>query len=157
MLRTVILKKCLTEATGKTAHRRRENSSIPTPITNRDITISKIIITNTPTADGRGVEVEGAATNIAGEEAADADTATAVADTEAAAAVVTGALGGAAGAGEEEAGDGTTTGKIKPPAKSKRRNSDFEWSIHVNVPESHLLPRAQQHYLFDDDRGSTLL
>ena len=74
--------------------------------------------------------MEGAATNIAGEEAADADTATAVADTEAAAAVVTGALGGAAGAGEEEAGDGTTTGKIKPPAKSKRRNRDFECRLH---------------------------
>ena len=127
MLRTIILKKRLKEA--KTAHRCQENISITTPVTNRDITISKAIITNTPTADGRGAGAEGAVTNIEGAEAAaEEDTAAAV-DTEEA--VVTGAAGEAAGAGEEVV-DGTTTGKIKPTARSERRNSDFEGHFSVS-------------------------
>ena len=72
--------------------------------------------------------MEGAATNIEEAEAAAAAAADTVVVGVTEAAVVTGAVGGAAGAEGEAAADGTTTmGKIKADmAKSKRRNSDFE-------------------------------
>ena len=111
-------------AMTKIVRRRPESSIITTPAINRDITISKIIILSTPTADGTGVGVVEAAINTEGEGEVAVALDMAVGDTEAA--VVTGAVGGAAGA-EGEAADGTTTtARIKPEAKSKRRNSDFE-------------------------------
>ena len=115
----------LRAARTKTVHRHRGNSNTTAPVTIRAITISKIIITNTTTEDGRGAAGQGAAISLEVEEVA-ADTRAAGA-TEAAAAV-TGAGGGAVGA-EGEAARGTTTGKTEPTlARSRRQSNDFESS-----------------------------